>query len=1013
MSKQQRKDWERIFEDHFCHQLDTKWGYRIFRDSEITVDKVNCIHWDRLEQFWEDTQRAKLQSIKSELGYEWKKELVKKISEELENKPLFQLLKDGLKVNSLHYLDLLYFKPERADNTEQTAQYKKNIFSVIRQYHFTSAANARQQEDDRQSIDIVICLNGFAIITVELKHTLAGQNVNDAVKQYCNRDIDRAIYHRAFVHIASDDEKAKIATTFSKPPTKDDFREFNTGLLNEKIKGDDYAVQYLYNEILMPDSILNFIERYLYGNTQNWIFPRYHQQRCVKRIYDDITEHFSKKKSLNLRYLIQHSAGSGKSNTIVWLVQNLRNLHIKNQKLFDHIIILTHRINLDDQISKDFIKAIGQTGVVGYCKTSNDVRLALGQRVENYRNSEIPVNSPVIVTILHKFSFLKDLADQSGKKICFIIDEAHTNQEGKLHEKMVDVFDEATGLTIQQRVEEETDEQEELIEDISRKEFPNLCFIALTATPSDKTIQHFGREGRPFDVYSMDEAIGEGYIMDVAKNIITYETLYELNYKLPDDHKQHEYPTLQVYRALKLKAFEDDEVIKEKCKIIVSIFKDKTADKIEGKAKSMIVTSSRLSAVKYKLFLDEELQRRGFKWKTLVAFSGQTNYNNKFYSETEMNRPNNPQSVKIEDCFEKGDDIRFLIVANKFQVGFSEKMLHTMFVDKALQDRNAVQTISRLNRIYPGKKFDTLTVDFTNSYDKIIKAFRKYQHNVESHKEANPDDLYKIKDELLKRGIFTLEDVENCVRLFNSENANDIAPLSALLTQVKGILEAKCDMEKRREFRTLLARYVSLFGFIRALFRLRFKDKILIDFHIFASLLFKKLDPTMSAEDLEAEIAKVKLKTFDIEKIAEGVQEPDGGDDDDEGGNGGSGQTGGNVTNVRPMATVEEVVIAINLRFKERVSPEGVSVVENYLQTLQKVDDKQVAALRATIKNNLTKDERQVYDLVIKGIMNKLYTDYIINHSPQNYKELTQGNVQEFINRSAYKMLREMIRTTL
>ena len=169
----------------------------------------------------------------------------------------------------------------------------------------------------------------------------------------------------------------------------------------------------------------------------------------------------------------------------------------------------------------------------------------------------------------------------------------------------------------------------------------------------------------------------------------------------------------------------------------------------------------------------------------------------------------------------------------------------------------------------------------------------------------------------------------------------------------------------------------------------------------------------MSAEDLEAEIAKVKLKTFDIEKIAEGVQEPDGGDDDDEGGNGGSGQTGGNVTNVRPMATVEEVVIAINLRFKERVSPEGVSVVENYLQTLQKVDDKQVAALRATIKNNLTKDERQVYDLVIKGIMNKLYTDYIINHSPQNYKELTQGNVQEFINRSAYKMLREMIRTTL
>ena len=1006
MPKKQRKDWERIFEDHFCHQLDTKWGYRISRDSEITVDKENCIHWDRLEQFWEDTQRPTLQAVKSELGYDWKKVLGKKITEQLQKKPLFQLLRDGLKVNSQHSLDLLYFKPERSDNKHQEELAKKNIFSVIRQYHFTSAANARQEEDDRQSIDIVVCLNGFAIITLELKHTLAKQNVLDAVKQYCERDTERPIFYRAFVHIAADDEKAKIATTFSRPPVKEDFMDFNTGLLNQKIKGDDYAVQYLYNEILAPDSVLNFIERYLYGNTQGWIFPRYHQQRCVKRIYDDITEHYRKKKSLNLRYLIQHSAGSGKSNTIVWLVQNLRNLHVKNQKLFDHIIILTHRINLDDQISKDFLKAIGQTGVVAYCKKSNDVHLALGDRLDNYRNPEIPINAPVIVTILHKFSFLKDLADQTGKNICFIIDEAHTNQEGKLHEKMVDIFDEATGQTIQQKVEEEDDEQEELIDEIARKEFPNLCFIALTATPSDKTIQHFGKEGRAFDLYSMDEAIAEGYIMDVAKNIITYETLYELNYKLPDDHRQNEYPTLQVYRALKLKAFEDDEVIKEKCKIIVSIFKDRTADKIEGKAKSMIVTSSRLSAVKYKLYLDEELKKRGLKWKTLVAFSGQINHNGTFYSETEMNKSNNPQNVKIEECFEKDDDIRFLIVANKFQVGFNEKMLHTMFLDKALQDRNAVQTISRLNRNYPRKKFDTLTVDFTNSYDNIIKAFKKYQSNVESHKEANPDDLYKIKDELLKRGIFTLEDVDECVRLFNSENPDDVVPISVLLTKIKGILQAKADNDKQREFRTLLARYVSLFGFIRALFRLRFKDKILIDFNIFATLLYKKLDPTMSTEDLEAEIKMVKLKTFDIEKISESVQEPEGVDDDDKSGNGGRQGGGGSITSVQPMATVEEVVIAINLRFKERVSPEGVSVVENYLQALQKNND-----LKTTIKNNLTQDERQVYDLVIKGIMDKLYTDYIINHSPQHYGELTQENVQGFINKSAYKMLREILRT--
>jgi type I restriction enzyme R subunit len=395
------------------------------------------------------------------------------------------------------------------------------------------------------------------------------------------------------------------------------------------------------------------------------------------------------------------------------------------------------------------------------------------------------------------------------------------------------------------------------------------------------------------------------------------------------------------------------------------------------------------------------LQKRGLKWKTLVAFSGQININGTFYSETEMNRSNNPKSVKIEDCFEHDDNIRFLIVANKFQVGFSEKMLHTMFLDKALQGRNAVQTISRLNRIYPGKKFDTLTVDFTNSYDNIIKAFRKYQHNVESHKEANPDDLYKLKDELLKRGIFTMEDVEECVKFFNSEDATNVVKISVLLSKVKGILEAKADADKRREFRTLLARYVSLFSYIKALFRFRYKDRVIIDFNIFASLLYRKIDPTMSAEELEKEIEKVMLKSFDIDKIGEMIHEPgddDGDDDDDDGGNGGQE---GSVTSVRAMATVEEVVIAINLRFHGRVSPAGTKVAENYLVTLQ-----QEVGLKTTIKNNMTQDERQVYDLVIKNIMDKLYTDYIINNSPEHYSELTQENIQSYINESAYKMLR-------
>lgn len=980
---------EQAFEKHFCHQLELKGDYKGHLDSEVTVDKTLCLHFEMLELFLNETQKGKLKRLKEEFGVNWKNEIIKKVSDELKDKPLFELLKEGIVINNID-VDLVYFKPQTSNNINQQKMYEENVFSYIRQYHFGSAQNIRQQEDFRQSIDIVLCLNGFAIVTIELKNETTSGTAEDAVKQYLERDLSRPIFHLPFLHIVADNERVKMAASFSETPSEDDFRDFNEALVNVAPNDKEFPVHYLYHEILLPDSLLNYIESYLYRKDNGWIFPRYHQQRCVRKVFDDITAQYRQTGELNLRYLIQHSAGSGKSNTIVWLVQNLRNLHINNEKLFSSIVVLTHRINLDDQISKDFMRAIGQMGVVAYCKTADELRKALEKE------------SSVIVTILHKFNYLKELADQTNKKICFIIDEAHTSQGGKLHEKMVDTFDEHGNRKIVKVEEEELiDEQESLIEEISRKYLPNIAFIALTATPGDKTLEHFGRkkEGdrwEAFDNYTMDEAIAEGYIMDVVKNVISYETLYELNYQYKSDN---EYPPLQIYRALKLKAFEDDEVIKEKCRIITTIFMDRTENKINGKAKALVVTPSRLSAVKYKLFLDDELNRRHLPYKTIAAFTGSITYSGKTYTETEMNRINNPQNLKIEDCFHQDDNIRFLIVANKFQVGFDESLLHTMFLDKAVRDRNAVQTISRLNRIHPDKE-DTLTVDFTNSYDEIIKGFRKFQGNVEGHKEADPEDLYRLKDELLKRGIFTNEDVEDCIRLFESPNTEDAAPLAALLSKLKGILNAKFDTDKKGEFRTLLARYVSLFKYINALFHI--PQKALHDFAVFSSLFYQWIDPAMSKEELEREIEQVRLKAYNISLI-DGVST-----DEDNGGTGivGQGRGGGSISTVRPMATVEEVIIAINLRFRESVSPEGVEVVEGYLHSLQ-----QDAGLKTTIKNNLTQDEGQVYELVIKSIMDNLYTEYIINHLPQSYSELTHDNIKGFVNRSAYKMMREVMRT--
>lgn len=992
---------EKLFEKHFCHQLEVKGNFKGYIDSKITVDKDLCLHLELLEDFLSATQQENFIKIKEELDADWREDLKKKISHELKTKPLFQIIKDGLVINNIP-LDLVYFKPQTDNNPEQQKLYSKNIFSYIRQYHFGSFKNTRDKEDERQSIDIVLCLNGFAIVTVELKNNLTSGTVEDAINQYLSRDLSRPIFQLPFLHIVCDNEKVKVAASFSSPPSKDDFRDFNKDIVNKPLNKNEYPVHYLYHEILLPDSLLNFIESYLYGfsprpleslsasgggqGVRDWIFPRYHQQRCVRKIFDDIIKQYKKTNHLNLRYLVHHSAGSGKSNTIVWLVQNLRELHVNNKKLFDSIIVLTHRTNLDDQISKDFRNAIGQVGVVAYCEKTNQLKRALER------------NSTVIVSILHKFNYLKELVDQSKKKICLIIDEAHTSQEGKLHEKLVDTFE---GKKLKVEEIELIDEQEELVNEIARKEFPNLAFIALTATPSDNTLEHFGikriKDWEAFDTYSMDQAITEGYIMDVVKNVINYETLYELTYHYKSDN---EYPPLPIYRALKLKAFEDDELIQEKCKIIIEIFKDRTADKIYGRAKSMIVTSSRLSAVKYKLFLDEQLKKRNLPWKSLVAFTGTVNYNNLDYTESSLNKSNNPLNMKIEDNFHKNDKIRFLIVANKFQVGFDESLLHTMFLDKAVSDRNAVQTISRLNRIHPGK-VDTLTIDFTNSYDDIIKAFKKYQNNVTSSKDVDPQDLFKLKEELLKRGVFTKEDIIEIIHLFESEKTSDGAALNGKLSALKSLYNDKLDKDKKREFRTLLSRYIGLFNYIRALFTIPQKE--LYDFQLFATLLYNKIEPIMNSEALEKEIQNVKLKTYAINKLSEKIDVVS-----TSGAPQYEGKQSGSIVSVKAMATVEEVVAAINLRFREKVSEEGIQIIDTYVQSV--VNNERI---RNTIKNNIQQDSKQLYDLVIKSMMDEYYSNYIIDNSPHLYASLTKDEVQNYINYTTFKMMQETLRTNI
>ena len=996
------KDNETEFEKHFCHQLEVYGKYRLDKNSDVAINKELCLYLNDLEEFLHQTQEEKLTELQKQYHTEWRTEFQNHFKRALAKKQLFEVLQKGIDVNDLHF-DLIYFKPNKASNTAQEELYKKNRFTAIRQWTFGS-----EGEHQNKSLDIVLLVNGIAIVTIELKNQGTSGDYEEAINQYLGRDIDLPIFRQPFLHIVCDNDTVKMAAAFGKPPSESDFRDFNMDLVNVAPNEREYPVHYLYHDILLPERLLNYLETYLYPSGSNsWMFPRYHQQRATRNVVADIKKQLAETGKLNLNYLIQHSTGSGKSSTIVWMVQNLRNAFDGDDSIFDSVVILTDRINLDDQISKDFQKAILTDGVALYAETTADLKKALED------------NKKVIISTIQKFSHLKELSDQTNKRICVLIDEAHRSQEGSLHDGLTDTFQ-----TNEEGIEETpVDKQDELIEEISRKEFPNMAFIALTATPSDKTLEHFGiakkdENGEPildkkgnktweaFDVYSMDQAIDEGYIMDVAKHIYSYDTLYELNKEV--DTKK-EYLPMMVRKALQLKAYQDTAIIKEKCNRMVNIFKNKSAHKIEGKAKAMVVTSSRIAACKYKLFMDEELKKQGLKYKTIIAFSGGVEVDKLELTEEEfknlgiedlkggrftedgMNKLLNPKNKKTEGLFEETDDIRFLIVANKFQTGFNEPLLHTMFVDKPLRDKAAVQTLSRLNRMHKGKD-DTLVIDFTGSYELIMKGYQKYQKDVTSNKNSDPKVLFELIIAMLKFNIFTKDEVAEIVKLGTSGESKSMPVIAGLIHQIKTKFEDDLTREKRDEFRTLMGRYLGIFKYIKALFNIRVKE--IIDFYLFLIYLNHKLSNT-DGKSLEKELKEVRVVNYSIPELKNEWK--------DNGGNKGVGGGNGNVTRVKETKTVKEIIEEINLEFKSIIGDEGVEIVGKFLEEVSSDQ-----ALIDTVINNKNKDKDKVFEEILRAKLTEKLTEVIMLNAPEKYDAIMSDKVRPFINRTAYNVLRNV-----
>lgn len=816
-----------------------KSGY-IKRESK-DYDKSLGVDRELFLNFLHSTQAKTLQEL--EIRGIKEQELLKRIFSQIQDKGSLKALQAGVKIRDIT-IKLAHPKPNSSANEKAIENYNKNIFSITRQLYFS--------EKNNKSLDMMIFLNGLPLITMELKNPFTGQNVYNAIEQYKkDRDPRESIFKQSVVHFALDSDLIYMSTKLEGIQTK--FLPFNRGLNNGsgaiglECGGGNPAVKdkmktsYFWEELLQKDTLSKLLFDFTIKNSKGVIFPRFHQFDVVSRLLKDVKE-----KGVGQRYLIQHSAGSGKSNSIAWLAHNLVSLHrIENDKekeVFDSILVVTDRRVLDRQIQEN-VKSFTQDKnlVESITEGSRQLKAALEE------------GKKIIVTTIQKFPYIADeITHLQNKSFAIIIDEAHSSQSGKNAEEM--------GKAISNKDDKETGEidlEEELIKIIKNKKFQkNASYFAFTATPKPKTLEMFGspceingeKKFIPFHLYSMKQAIEEGFILDVLKGYITYASYYKIVSK--NDNREYDKKKANA----KLKAYVTNHIatIEKKATIMIEHFFQNIYKKIGEKAKAMIVTSSRENAVKYYRFFKKYLQENYPEYQALVAFSGVKEMEGRSYSEVGLN---GFSEAMLKDEFKK-DNYRFLIVAEKYQTGFDEPLLHTMYVDKRLEGISAVQTLSRLNRICKNKE-DTCVLDFVNTHEEIGKSFSTFYGQTYLKEPTNIDNIYTLKSELFDYGIYTQDELNSFIEAIRKEQ--DENKIHSKLDNMIKEYNAKNDDEKTK-FYTKAKVYLREYAFLAQI--LPFNDIELEKLSILLKMLIAKIVPPRT-EDL----AKGILNNVDLNSI--------------------------------------------------------------------------------------------------------------------------------------------------
>ena len=860
---------ENVFESAIIeHLTSNSWFEGNANDfsSEIALDKKAIL------EFIQTSQPKEWDLLKSYYKEEVENKFIQRLYKELDLRGMLDVIRHGISDSGIKF-KLAYFKPDNGLNPDTLKQYSLNKHYVIRQVHYSTKNN--------KSIDLLLSLNGLPVATIELKNHFTGQRVKEAIEQYkTSRDPKELLFQfkkRAIVHFTVDPDEVYFTTKLESSGTR--FFPFNKGYNNGagNPPANDYITYrsaYLWEEILQIDSWSEILGRYVHLQKEEYLvdrkkyykeamlFPRYHQLDVVRKLIAD-----SKSKGSGQRYLIEHSAGSGKSNSIAWLAYRLSSLYDAfDKKIFDSVIVITDRNVLDQQLQNTIYQFEHKSGVV--------------QRIEidsKQLADAITNGVSIIITTLQKFPFaLNHLSEIPNRKYAVIIDEAHSSQGGEASRKMTEALvgknvSLEESEKVERKFEDGVQDDDDYIREIIQKRGPqeNISLFAFTATPKPKTLEVFGTnniEGKPqpFHLYSMRQAIEEGFILDVLKNYTTYETYYRFSKTIEDD------PELNKKKAVKAIgrfASLHPTNIAQKTEVMVEHFRQITMKKIGGKAKAMVVTASRKHALKFYLEFKDYINEKGYKGiRPLVAFSGS------LIDELYPDGVTEPQLNKfgekeLPDKFAT-NEYQVLLVADKYQYGFDQPLLHTMYVDKKLSGVKAVQTLSRLNRIYPGKE-DTFVLDFANGRQTIIDSFQPYYEMTMMSDTTDPNHLYDLKGKTDSAQVYFQSEVDAFSKIFYKPGSASVRDQGKLYAYIDPAVDRfkQLDEEKQDEFKKSLTSFTRIYSFLSQI--MPFQDVELEKLYSFGRFLLTKLPKVDYTERLKLD-NEVALEYYRLQKIAEG-----------------------------------------------------------------------------------------------------------------------------------------------